>query len=102
MFSYFTLDGRTPVPCDMATWEQMFADGDRRRIARTIVSERIVVSTVFLGLDHLWGDGGPPLVFETMAFIDAAGEDCQRTATWEEAEQAHRDMVATMRLREEK
>jgi hypothetical protein len=30
--------------------------------------ERLEISTVWLGIDHSFGDGGPPLIFETMIF----------------------------------
>lgn len=43
-------------------------DGTWKRVALTIVHEGCEVSTVFLGLDHSWTPGGPPLVFETMVF----------------------------------
>jgi hypothetical protein len=33
------------------------------------------VSTVFLGIDHNFGLEGPPIVFETMVFIDDAEDD---------------------------
>jgi len=29
---------------------------------------RILVSTVFLGIDHNWSDQGPPILWETMVF----------------------------------
>lgn len=52
------------------------------------------VSTVFLGLDHSFRESGPPILFETMAFIghEAAGQE--RYSTWEEAEAGHARWVA--------
>jgi hypothetical protein len=41
--------------------------GDRR-VAQTFLPNGICVSTVWLGLDHSFGDDGPPLIFESMAF----------------------------------
>lgn len=40
------------------------------RVARTdkILGTDAYVSTVFLGLDHSFGDEGPPILWETMAF----------------------------------
>jgi hypothetical protein len=48
------------------------------------------VSTVFLGLDHQYGDG-PPLVFETMIFPPDSWSEvyCERYSTWAEAEAGH-------------
>lgn len=40
------------------------------RVARTekVLGTDAYVSTVFLGLDHSFGDDGPPILWETMAF----------------------------------
>ena len=52
------------------------------------------ISTVFLGIDHQYGDG-PPLVFETMVFASADSgieQDCRRYTTRDEAMAGHEDM----------
>jgi len=54
---------------------------------RTHVS-KIMISTVFLGLDHGWGTG-PPLLFETMVFNGPLHEDMDRYTTWAQAEAGH-------------
>lgn len=53
----------------------------------------IWVSTVFLGIDHQYGDG-PPLLFETMVFRNGSGEECERCSNWDEAVAMHDEMVA--------
>lgn len=54
-----------PIPCyDMQEWNDFLEH--RKHVAKTTVGEHWV-STVFLGLDHQWGDG-PPLLYETMVF----------------------------------
>jgi hypothetical protein len=76
----------------LLTWARWFESADR-----TVALSRqgdVWVSTVFLGLDHNHGGKGPPIVFETMAFIDHESVDIDRYATWEEAEQGHKNMVA--------
>ncbi len=52
------------------------------------------VSTVFLGLDHQYGDG-PPLLFETMVFPKDSYSDlyCERYSTYDEAEAGHAKAV---------
>jgi hypothetical protein len=58
------------------------------------------VSTVWLGLDHQFGDG-PPLIFETMV-TNPAGEweDFQeRYSTEEEALEGHKEAVRRFRRR---
>lgn len=63
------------------------------------------VSTVWLGLDHAFGDG-PPRIFETMVFgIAVEGEPdnyCRRYTTEAEAEAGHEEVVAMARAAEEK
>lgn len=53
---------------------------------------RIMISTVFLGLDHRWS-GGPPLLFETMVFNGPLSEEQDRYTTWEQAVAGHKAMV---------
>lgn len=59
----------------------------------------IRVSTVWLGIDHQFGDG-PILIFETMVFGRPEGEknewhedECWRYSTLEDAEAGHRNIV---------
>ncbi len=84
------LDGKTPVSVDLMTWAKWFEAADRK-VAREDVGH-YWVSTTFLGLDHNFDDHGPPLLFETMVFKQNSFEEvwCERTATWDEAEAAHR------------
>ena len=59
-----------PVPCeDLYKWGR-WLEGDENRILKHdyILSKRILVSTVFLGVDHNFGDDGPPVLWETMIF----------------------------------
>jgi hypothetical protein len=50
--------------------------------------EPIQVSTVFLGLNHNFGNG-PPMLFETMIFGGRFDQEQWRYSTWEEAEKGH-------------
>jgi hypothetical protein len=66
----YILIGQTPVPCeDLLKWGRWMQSADRF-VLRTVVGEWCV-STVFLGLDHQFGDG-PPILFETMIFLITA------------------------------
>jgi hypothetical protein len=51
------------------------------------------VSTIFLGLDHAWGVGESPLLFETMVF---PSEDMWRYHTYQEALEGHRKACAEL------
>ncbi len=83
----YILDGKNPVRCDdLLVWAQWF-ETSNRRVALTELSGK-TVSTVFLGIDHRFFGDGPPLLFETMTFGDDE-EGCERTSSWEEAEEAH-------------
>lgn len=65
---YYRRDG-TPYPAGekgLLEWARDFEDTDRV-VARTVLPNGLVVSTVWIGLDHNFG-AGPPLIFETMVF----------------------------------
>lgn len=50
----------------------------------------VKISTVFLGLDHRFGDlSGPPIVFETMVFGGKYDEEMERYCTYDEAVKGH-------------
>lgn len=88
----YKLVDKVPVECGLDDFGRL--DRADRGVARTVLPSGSRVSTVFLGLDHQWGDG-PPLLFETMVFPedDFAEEDMDRYSTWEEAVEGHRNMV---------
>lgn len=75
-------------------WLSKTRGTDRKRVALTNVAPGVKVSTVFLGVDHQWGDG-PPLVFESLAFgvLDDEREIIDRYSTWDEAVAGHEAMV---------
>lgn len=93
--------GNVKIENDVTTWanwfeqsgEKKFEEGGRR-VAHTMLPNGIVVSTVFLGLDHNFMKEGPPILFETMAFGRNNSEsDCERYSTIEDARKGHELMV---------
>lgn len=87
----YILEGKKPVPVsDLLVWGHWFESADRI-VAKTTVG-KLKVSTVFLGLDHNWGEG-PPALFETMIFGIDDDEYQTRCSTWEEAEAQHAEAV---------
>ncbi len=68
---YILDENGNPVPCDdLLTWGEQFEKNPGRVLAqdRIKVGEKdILVSTVFLGLDHNFGEG-EPILWETMIF----------------------------------
>lgn len=92
-------ENRIPVPVDLLTWARWFETADRR-VCRTEHGEgdkKVIVSTVFLGLDHRFGTEGPPLLFETMVFGGPLDQEQDRYSTWDEAEIGHAQMVQRCR-----
>lgn len=84
---------------DSLEWMRSF-DESNRRVAANTVGYRWV-STVFLGLDHNFGDG-PPILFESMMFPRHRGRGRRREtrdqiqvrySTWDEAEKGHEGLV---------
>lgn len=69
----YILDARgEPVPCeDINEWGRWYGNIDNRRLAEdrdeAPGAPDIRISTVFLALDHQWGDG-PPVLWETLVF----------------------------------
>lgn len=92
MIDKYILNGHQPVPePDLIKWAEWYATADRQ-VADSMQGD-VRVSTVFLGLDHRFGHG-PPVLFETMVFINGSGSDCERYCTWDEAVAGHARWVA--------
>jgi|HubBroStandDraft_6_1064221.scaffolds.fasta_scaffold00345_34 hypothetical protein len=100
-------DGHTPIPCySLTKWGKWLEEPDHRSLWWTGNPTKWV-STVFLGLDHRHWGGGPPLIFETMAFqhegrtmdyfgrVEPVAETlCQeRYSSWDDAEIGHKAAV---------
>lgn len=96
MPGYYDRDG---IPMtDVLDWARSFETSDRRVALTKITGDSppkvIEVSTVFLGIDHSFGDG-PPLLFETMTFGDLGddGEVQERYSTEVQAKEGHARVV---------
>src|SRR5690242_17008743 len=92
--NYVLRDKRPVLVPDLLTWAREFETMERR-VKSEELPNGLWVSTVFLGIDHQFGDG-PPLLFETMVFKSRKVLDeiyCERCSTWDEAEEQHRTAV---------
>jgi len=90
---------RKPINApDLTTWGKWFENDDNRRVARDEIRPGVMVSTVFLGVDHNRSGRGGPILFETMVFTDGDGGKTERYRTWAEAEAGHRKLVAALRI----
>lgn len=95
MWMFYSLDDQgNPVEVDHETWSTSHWQQDNT-LARDIVGQ-ILISTVFLGLNHDYGEEGPPILWETMAFAvdgDIIGEYQERYSSREAALAGHRRAV---------
>lgn len=89
---YFKLDGDDKIePVEnVIEWARWFESFDNR-IEKTEIGD-VLVSTVFLGMNHNWGEG-PPLIYETLVFAGDLDGEMERYATEEEAREGHQKMV---------
>lgn len=96
----YILDGHTPVPATLLEWAKWFETHDRHVANDVINGKRI--STVFMGLDHNFGDDGKLEIFETMVFQVGSWDEelCWRCATWDEAEAQHKKACELVRAGE--
>ena len=100
MSDYYVLnDKHEPVPVEFREWTLVHGSPEDRRVDQTTLPDDKWVSTVFLGMDHAFGDG-PPLLFETMVFTSKkrmSEESCERYSTWNEAVAGHARIVASLK-----
>ena len=99
---YILKDGEPQPVSDPLQWAGWFECEyeTARRVGYDVARDGSVVSTVFLGMDHAYGDG-PPLVFETMTFDHRPEKSCDkymwRYSTLDKAEAGHAAIVAAIR-----
>lgn len=86
MGDYYDWDGK---PITMEEWVELFHDN---RLALTKVGGDCTVSTVYLGLDHSWGDEAP-MIFETLVSGGPMDQDMFRYSTKQEAARGHENTV---------
>lgn len=89
---------RAGQPIGLNEWAEMFETTDRS-VARDVVLD-CVVSTVWMGLDHSFGDtdaGALPLVYETMVFGGRCSETCERYTSEADALAGHARMIELVR-----
>lgn len=101
MSQYYTLNehGEPVADPDLTAWGKWMEAADRRVARDTIVDDdqAVVVSTVFLGLDHNF-DGGPPVLWETMVFGGPMDQHMDRCAgSREQAEAMHATMMQAVK-----
>jgi hypothetical protein len=94
---------REGKPISLDEWGRLHEDKSYLRVGNTDLGP-YWVSTVWLGVDHRFGDG-PPVIFETMVFTTSARDegragpefDTRRYATEAEALAGHEEMCLLIR-----
>ena len=82
-----------PVPCDVLTFGRWFEGHPAARVIAHDEVDDVMVSTVFLGLDHSLGHGAP-MMYETMIFGGPHDEYQDRYSTRAEAVAGHARALA--------
>jgi len=112
---HYILKNREIIEVSLLEWGKYLQSRTEDRVVKHDVvykpfSRPYRVSTVFLGIDHQYGDG-PTLLFETMIFVgeipEELGKDerlrafddifCDRYSTYEEAEKGHETALNKIR-----
>jgi len=74
-------------------WAAWFENTEKRRVAFDDLGSGVEVCTVFLGLDHSFTLGYPPVLWETLVFGGPLDGEMERYSSRQEAEAGHREMV---------
>ena len=83
---------------DLIVWAKWMERANEDRIVQQTEIGDSVVSTVFLGLDHSFGDdSGIPILYETMVFGGALADGMDRYSTKDQALEGHRQMCKRVR-----
>jgi len=105
--NYILVDKKSVRESDVQVWGEFFGDDSKRRVKTTIIDKgkanEVLMSTVFLGVDHFYGaskedmqkEDYQPLIFETMTFSDDHkwNELQIRYETWDESMLGHANLV---------
>lgn len=94
---YLMDESGQPVACEEPVdWSLVSAEWQRhQRVAYDDV-DGVMVSTVFLSLDHSWG-GGPPVLWETMIFGGERDQEQHRYTSAQEALEMHAKIVESLK-----
>jgi len=86
---YILNNNNKPIPASITEAADWLEEGsDRRTVKRDEIGD-ILVSTVFLGLDHAW-DSNVPVLWETMIFGGEHDQYQERYTSHEDALEGHK------------
>lgn len=93
---YILDDDHHVIPVTAEEWEIWFRE-NKQWVGFTDFTDKLWVSTMFIGLNHQFDENGPPLVFETLVRggpLDGTG---RRYSSWDDAEVGHKMFVKKVR-----
>lgn len=96
MSKFYKLAGKETVPSTLMDWAMSVQNKESKQVGKTEFVGGVLVSTVFLGFDHGWGDELPCL-FETMVFGGQHDMYQERYSTFDEAEEGHKRVEKMVR-----
>lgn len=103
MARLYVLQAGIPIPTnDMEAWSMFMGSGERVLKTTDVFTpgaETVRVSTVFLGLDHNFFGGGPPILWETMVFGGPHDTAQRRYSSAKDALEGHQKTVSGLRER---
>jgi len=96
MGRHYILDQNSlPIEADFITWARWFETANRT-LEKTEVGD-VIISTVFLGLDHSFSETTHPILYETMIFGGPLDEFQWRYSNRESALLGHARAVAKVK-----
>lgn len=91
---YYILNNKIIKKATFEEWSKWF-NVVNRTVKKTNIGN-VLVSTVFLGIDHNFMGNGDPILFETMTF-DGDVDILERCCTWEQALVQHDEVCVSIR-----
>lgn len=94
---YYLDDDHNVVGCN--DMQESYEKSKKHKVVKQEHIGPYFLSTVFLWIDHSFSDEGPPVLFETMLFMDGNFSDlfCRRYCTWDEALAGHEEKAKEIR-----
>lgn len=95
--TYYLNDDKTYRKCSVTAFGlqmEKMRKSDTKHVAKDDVNGKRV-STVWLGIDHQFGEYNTPILFETMVFEGNSYSEiyCKRYTSWDDAVNGHKEAV---------
>jgi hypothetical protein len=88
---------RAGKPIDVDKWAEHFENLDYKILARDVLDDGKVVSTIWVGLDQSYDEADSPVIFETIIFTDEDWDGDElymnRYSTEAEALEGHKEAI---------